>query len=93
MTHYDYKVVPAPTRAKRVKGVHSPEEHFAATLAETINEAARHGWEYVRAETLHHETPRGWFRRALASDQSVLIFRRERESVGPRLTAAKEKPG
>ena len=53
MTHYDYKVVPAPKRAKRVKGLHAPEELFAATLAEAINEVARQGWEYVRAETLH----------------------------------------
>jgi hypothetical protein len=92
MTHYEYKVVPAPTRAKRVKGVNSAEEQFAHTLAEAINEAARHGWEYVRAETLHHESPRGWLRPAVASDQSVLIFRRERESAGPRLSAVKAEP-
>jgi hypothetical protein len=92
MSHYEYKVVPAPTRAKRVKGVHSAEEEFAHTLADAINEAARHGWEYVRAETLHHESPRGWLRSAVASDQSVLIFRRERESAGPRLSAVKAEP-
>jgi hypothetical protein len=92
MTHYDYKVVPAPVRARRIKGAHSPEEHFAVTLAEAINDAARQGWEYVRAETLHHETPGGWLRRPRASDQSVLIFRRERESAGPRLTAVQAEP-
>jgi hypothetical protein len=92
MTHYDYKVVPAPIRSKRVKGVQSAEEQFALTLAEEINAVARQGWEYVRAETLHHETPRGWFRRAASSDQSVLIFRRERELAGPRLAAVKGEP-
>ena len=29
MTHYDYKVIPAPKRVKRVKGVHGAEELFA----------------------------------------------------------------
>ena len=62
MTHYDYKVVPAPTRAKRMKGVQRREELFALTLTEAINEVARQGWEYLRAETLPAEAPRGWFR-------------------------------
>ena len=29
MTDYDYKVIPAPRRAKRVKGVHGAEDLFA----------------------------------------------------------------
>ena len=62
MTYYDYKVVPAPRRAKKVKGVHGAEELFALTLTEAINELARQGWEYVRAEHLPAEAPRGWFR-------------------------------
>ena len=70
MTHYDYKVVPAPKRAKRVKGVHGAEELFALTLTEAINEVARQGWEYVRAEHLPAETPRGWFRGAVAGEQT-----------------------
>ena len=62
MTHYDYKVVPAPKRAKRVRGVRGAEELFALTLTEAINEVARQGWEYVRAEHLPAESPGGWFR-------------------------------
>jgi hypothetical protein len=90
MTYFDYKVVPAPRRAKRVKGVRAGEELFALTLTDAINEQARQGWEYVRAESLPSETPAGWFRRAVACDQTVLVFRREREQLGPRLAAVAE---
>ncbi len=93
MTHYDYKVVPAPKRAKRVKGVRGPEELFALTLTEAINEVARQGWEYVRAEHLPAEGPKGWFRNAASGEQTVLVFRRAREQMGPRLAAVRTDPG
>jgi hypothetical protein len=88
MTYYDYKVIPAPKRAKRVKGVHGAEDLFALTLTEAINEVARQGWEYVRAEHLPAEASRGWFRAPAAGEQTVLLFRRARDSAGPRLVAA-----
>ena len=43
MTHYDYKVIPAPKKVKRVKGVSGADELFAATLTDAINEVARAG--------------------------------------------------
>ena len=92
MTYYDYKVIPAPRRAKRMKGVHAPEEMFAHLLTDTINEQARQGWEYLGSETLPAEAPRGWFRRALHEELSVLVFRRQREQLGPRLTAVPSDP-
>ncbi len=92
MTHYDYKVVPAPKRAKRVRGVHGAEDLFALTLTDAINEVARQGWEYVRAEHLPAEAPRGWFRGGTAGEQTVLVFRRAREALGPRLAAVRAEP-
>ena len=92
MTHYDYKVIPAPKRARRVKGVHGSEDLFALTLTEAINEVARQGWEYVRAEHLPAETPRGWLRGSVAGEQSVLVFRRPRDQLGPRLAAVRPEP-
>ena len=92
MSHYDYKVVPAPKRAKKVKGVRTAEELFALTLTDAINEVARQGWEYVRAEHLPAEASRGWFRAALAEEQTVLVFRRPRETLGPRLANARPEP-
>jgi hypothetical protein len=87
MSEYDYKVVPAPKRARRMKGVRTAEELFALTLTEAINEVARQGWEYVRAEHMPAEASRGWFRSAVAEEQTVLVFRRPREALGPRLAA------
>ena len=85
MTAYDYRVVPAPRRARKIKGVKAPDELFATTLAEAINEVARQGWEYVRTETLVAEAPGGWLRRGTSSDHTVMVFRRPREALGPRL--------
>jgi hypothetical protein len=92
MTQYDYKVVPAPKRAKKIRGIKSTEELFAHTLTEAINEVARQGWEYVRAEHLPAEGPGGWFRGPQAGEQSVLVFRRAREALGPRIAATHEAP-
>ena len=88
MTYFDYKVVPAPRRTKKVKGVKTPEELFALTLTEVINEHARQGWEYLRSESLTAETPGGWFRRTRSAEHTVLVFRQPRETLGPRLVAA-----
>ena len=87
--HYEYKVVPAPKRAKRVRGVKGAEELFALTLTDAINEVARQGWEYVRAEHLSAEAPGGWFRGGTSGEQAVLVFRRDREALGPRLAAVR----
>jgi hypothetical protein len=92
MSGYEYKVTPAPRRPKRMKGMKSAEA-FAATLAEAINAAAREGWEYVRAESLPAIEGGGWFRRGHETIETVLIFRRERESAEPRLAAARVEAG
>lgn len=88
MSYYDYKAVPAPRRMKKVKGVKTAEDLFALTLTEAINEHARQGWEYVRTESLTVEAPAGWFRRGSVDTQTVLVFRQERGTLGPRLAAA-----
>lgn len=88
MTYYDYKVVPAPRRARKVKGVSGASDLFALTLTEAINEVARQGWEYCGSETLTSEAPGGWFRRGSVEERSLLVFRRPREHLSPRLAAA-----
>lgn len=93
MTHYDYKVVPAPRRAKRVKGVRNADELFALTLTDAINEVARQGWEYVRAEHLPAETGGGWLSRGTTGEQTVLVFRRPHEPLGPRLASVRPEHG
>ena len=76
MQQYEYKVVPAPRRGEKARGVKRTEDRFARTLAEAINELAAEGWEYQRAETLPCEERTGLTGRVTNGFQSVLIFRR-----------------
>ena len=77
---FEYRVVPAPRRLKKKRGVLA-EELCADTLTEGINAEARQGWEYLRAETLTVEQPGGWFRRGSVTEETVLVFRRLRATV------------
>lgn len=91
MSYFDYKVVPAPQRVKKVRGVTGAADLFALTLTDAINEVARQGWEYVRAERMVAEAPGGFLRKAAASEQTMLVFRRPREHLSPRLAAVSEE--
>jgi hypothetical protein len=90
MTYFDYKAVPAPRRAKKSRGVKSASDLFALTITEVINEHARQGWEYLRAERLPSAPASGWFRKAVEQEETLLVFRRPRETLGPKLAAANE---
>lgn len=79
MTYYEYAVVPAPRRVKRVKGIGGGADLFAHALAEAINAMAGQGWEYLRSETMSAEETRGVFRRKVAATHTVLVFGRSRE--------------
>ena len=75
MTRHEYTVIPAPPRADKVRGARSPADRFSATLAQVLNDMARQGWEYVRAETLPSEERSGIASRNTVWN-NVLIFRR-----------------
>ena len=75
MQRFEYKVIPAPKRGKKVKGVKSSEDRFAHTLMELMNDLAQDGWAYQRTDTLPVETRSGLASRTLI-DQTVLVFRR-----------------
>lgn len=87
MSYFDYKAVPAPRRARKSKGVKSASDLFALTITETINEHARQGWEYLRAERLPSEPAKGWFRKSVEQEETLLVFRRPRETLGPKIAA------
>jgi len=93
MSYFDYKVVPAPQRVKKVRGITGAADLFALTLTDAINEVARQGWEYVRAETMTAEAPGRFLRKAASSEQTMLVFRRPREQLSPRLAATAEETG
>jgi hypothetical protein len=58
MPFYEYKVVPAPERAPKVKGLKGAAK-FASRAGGLMNEYAQDGWEYQRAESLPDEEKKG----------------------------------
>jgi hypothetical protein len=78
---HDYKVVPAPTRGEKVKGVKGAAEQFAHALGQLMNRMASEGWEYLRAEKLPCEERDGWFGRK-TTERHMLVFRRARPGEG-----------
>lgn len=83
MPYYEYKVVPAPEKTPRIRGLKGPER-FAQTLETMLCEMGAYGWEYQRAETLP-ETERGTLGLAAKATvmRTVLIFRRELDEMAP----------
>jgi len=75
MVRYEYKVVPAPTKGVKVKGVKTGEERFAHALMDLMNDMGKKGWEYHRADTLPTNERSGLVGRT-TKYQNMLIFRR-----------------
>ena len=75
MTQFEYKVVPAPKRGEKIKGVKAADARFAHTLETLMNEMGAQGWEYQRADTLPSEERSGLTSRSTVF-QNVLVFRR-----------------
>lgn len=84
---HEYKVVPAPQRAQKVKGLKTTEQRFANTLAEAINAEAAGGWQFLRTETLPCEE-RGTLGSMRTTTVTVMIFARELGQVRPKAATA-----
>lgn len=76
MQSHEYRILPAPRRAPRVRGARTAEQRFARALEEIINAQAREGWEYLRTDTLPCEQRQGWFSGRVTVNQTLLVFRR-----------------
>ena len=59
MPRYEYKVVPAPTRGLKGKGIRGAEAKFANAIQTLMNDLGADGWEYLRADTLPLEERAG----------------------------------
>ncbi|MBE1282632.1 MAG: DUF4177 domain-containing protein [Rhodobacteraceae bacterium] len=79
MQRYEYKVVPAPAKGTKAKGVKTPEGRFANTVEILLNELATGGWEFQRAELLPSEERSG-LTGSTTNWRNVLVFRRELHS-------------
>lgn len=76
MPVYEYKVLPAPTRGRKVPGVKTPEARFALGVEDFLNDMARAGWDYLRTDILPSEERQG-FTSTQTVYRSVAVFRRE----------------
>ncbi|RRH77372.1 DUF4177 domain-containing protein [Falsigemmobacter faecalis] len=81
MQTHEYKVVPAPRKGDKARGLKSAEDRFAYALTRVMNEMALDGWEYLRTDTLPVEERTGLTGRVSTSFQSLLVFRRALKSA------------
>ncbi len=72
---FEYKVVPAPTRGLKAKGVKSTSDRFANALQSLMNDLGTDGWEYQRTDTLPVEERQGLTGKT-TTFQNMLVFRR-----------------
>lgn len=96
MPRYEFKVIPAPRRGEKLRGLKTTEDRFALALTNLMNELGRDGWDYLRADTLPVDERVG-FTGTKTSYQNMLVFRRElaAETVPaavPRLITAETAP-
>ena len=77
MPHYEYKVVPAPTKGLKARGLKTPESRFANALQQLMNDMGADGWEFQRAETLPSQERSG-LTSTVTTYRNVLVFRRAR---------------
>ena len=79
MIRYEYKVLPAPSRGQRGKGVKGSDGKFANALEILMNQMGSDGWEYQRADTLPSEERAGIASKTTVF-RNVLVFRRPIET-------------
>ena len=75
MAGWEYKVVPAPTKGRRGKGVKGAEGRFAFALETLMNDMAAEGWQFQRAETLP-SIERAGLTGSTTEWRNLLVFRR-----------------
>ena len=84
MDRYEYKVIPAPEKGLKAKGIKTPADRFAFAVETAMNELGVEGWEYWRAECLP-ATERAGLTSSKITERHMLVFRRP-------LAAATEAP-
>lgn len=75
MIRYEYKVVPAPEKGTKARGVKTAPARFALSVEQALNQLAAEGWEYQRAELLPSEERSG-LTGSTTNWRNLLVFRR-----------------
>lgn len=79
MSTFQYRVIPAPTKGLKAKGVKGGEARFANAIEDVMNSMASEGWEYQRAETLP-SIERTGLTGSNTEWRNVLVFRKPQDA-------------
>jgi len=82
MSAFEYKVIPAPRRGEKARGVKGTEAMFAHALETVMNTLGAQGWDYLRTDTLPCEERQGLTGRT-TNYQNMLVFRRALAPAAP----------
>lgn len=80
MPQYEFKVVPAPRRGEKARGVKTTEDRFARALGTLMNDLGRDGWDYLRTDSFPVDERAG-FTGTKTTQHLFLVFRREVEAA------------
>lgn len=72
---YEYKVVPAPAKGLKAKGLKGAEARFAFAVEQVMNDLAADGWEYQRTDVLPSEERQG-LTGSVTNWRNLMVFRR-----------------
>ena len=78
----EYKVVPAPVKGLKAKGVKTAEARFALAVEQVMNDLAAEGWEYVRTDVLPSEERQG-LTGSVTNWRNLMVFRRSLSAEMP----------
>lgn len=76
MSHFEYRVIPAPSRGEKAKDAKTPSDRYSVALTAELNRMAQDGWEYIRADVLPSEERSGLTGRSTVY-HNLLVFRRK----------------
>jgi hypothetical protein len=76
MSAYEYRVIPAPRKGEKARGIKTPEARMAQAMESRLNAFGQDGWEYVRSDVVPMEERAGLTSKNV-SYHTVLIFRRD----------------
>lgn len=76
MASFEYKVIPAPRKGLKAKGVKTSDGRLALAIEDIMNEMGAQGWQYLRADTLPVEERSGLTGKS-TTFQHLLVFTRE----------------
>lgn len=79
---FEYKVVPAPVKGIKAKGVKTPEARFALAVEQAINALPAEGWDYQRSDVLPSEERVG-LTGSETHWRTLLVFRRALDVEAP----------